>query len=165
MIRQVHAHPHEISIFAGGPLTDVALAVRMDPEFASIVKELVFLGAVRPPTSPDFNTRFDPEASRIVLGAHLPSITAVCALTYYITLDKADIDKIFAAQSPIGDFVVRYFGLDVGKTNLWAVRLDPSNALIQGQSKLCIVNAIDVCRFKSLFVAKNSSSEMARLAG
>ena len=37
MIRQVHAHPHEISIFAGGPLTDIALAVRTDPEFASLV--------------------------------------------------------------------------------------------------------------------------------
>jgi inosine-uridine nucleoside N-ribohydrolase len=33
-----------------------------------------------------------------------------------------------------------------------AVRVDSSNALIEGQSKLRIVNAIDVCRFKSLFV-------------
>jgi inosine-uridine nucleoside N-ribohydrolase len=185
MIRQVHAHPHEISIFAGGPLTDLALAVRMDPEFASLVKELVFFGAVRPPTDPDFNTRFDPEATRIVLGAHWQSITSVCALTYYITLDKADIEKIRAAHSQISDFVVKYSENDVGKTNLWdeicaailidptlitnsdkqfvdvvidhrqdygAVRLDSNNALIEGQSKLRIVNAIDVCRFKSLFI-------------
>jgi inosine-uridine nucleoside N-ribohydrolase len=185
MIRQVHAHPHEISILAGGPLTDIALAVRTDPEFAGLVKELVFLGAVRPPTSPDFNTRFDPEAARIVLAAHWPSITAVCELTYHIKLEKADIDKISAAHTPIGDFVVKYSGLDVGKTNLWdeicaailidptlitnsddqyadvvidhqkdygAVRLDSDNALIEGQSKLRIVNTIDVGRFKSQFV-------------
>jgi inosine-uridine nucleoside N-ribohydrolase len=131
MIRKVHAHPHEISIFAGGPLTDIALAVRTDPEFAGLVKELVFLGAVRPPTAPDFNTRFDPEAARIVLGAHWPSITAVCELTYHINLERADIDKISAAHTPIGCFVVKYSALDVGKTNLWdeicaAILIDPT---------------------------------------
>ncbi|PWT82399.1 MAG: hypothetical protein C5B58_08335 [Acidobacteria bacterium] len=71
MIRQVHAHPHEISIFAGGPLTDLNLAVRMDPEFASLVKELVFLGAAIPPADPDFNTRFDPEAAKDCSGGPL----------------------------------------------------------------------------------------------
>jgi purine nucleosidase len=185
MIRQVHAHPHAISIFAGGPLTDVALAVRMDPEFASLVKELVFFGAVRPPHPPDFNTRFDPEAARVVLGAHWLSITAVCNPTYDVTLDKADICKISAANSVIGDYVVKYSKNDVGLTNLWdeicaailidptlitnadyqyvdvvidhqqdygTVKLDPDNALIEGQSKLQIVNAIDVDRFKSLFI-------------
>jgi inosine-uridine nucleoside N-ribohydrolase len=185
MIRQVHAHPNEISIFAGGPLTNIALAVRTDPEFASLVKELVFFGAASPPTAPDFNTRFDPEAARIVLGAHWQSITAVCAITYSIKLEKADIDKISAAHTLLGDFVVRYSGIDVDNTDLWdeigaailidptlithsdnsyvdievdhqkdygAVRLDSDTALIEGQSKLRIVNAIDVGRFKSLFV-------------
>ena len=43
MIEQVvHAHPHDVSIFAGGPLTNLALAVRLDPR---LVKEPVFMGA------------------------------------------------------------------------------------------------------------------------
>lgn len=185
MIRQVHAHPHEISIFAGGPLTDIALAVRTDPEFASLVKELVFFGAVRPPNQPDFNVRFDPEAARIVLGAHWPSITSVGDVTYHITLEQIDIDKISAAPTPTGDFVVKYSGYDVAKTNLWdeicaavlidptliteaedayvdvvvdhqkdygAIRLNCHKALIQGQSKVRIVDQIDVGRFKSEFI-------------
>jgi inosine-uridine nucleoside N-ribohydrolase len=195
MIRQVHAHPHAISIFAGGPLTNVALAVRMDPEFASLVKELVFFGAKLPQAKPDpntrfdpdFNTRFDPEAARIVLGADWPSITAVCNPTYDVVLDKADIDKISAAaaHSLIADYVVTYSERDKDKTNLWdeicaavlidpalitdsedlyvdvvidhqqdygTVRLDPNNPLIEGQSKVRVVKAIDVGRFKSLFM-------------
>jgi inosine-uridine nucleoside N-ribohydrolase len=185
MIRQVHAHPHEISIFAGGPLTDIALAVRTDPEFASLVKELVFFGGARPPNQPDFNFRFDPEAARIVLGAHWPSITSVGDVTYHIVLDQIDIDKISSAHTPTGDFVVQYSGYDVSKTNLWdeisaavlidptliaesddeyidvvvdhqkdygAIRLNSHNALIEGQSKVRIVNKIHVCRFKSAFI-------------
>ena len=131
MIRQVHAHPHEISIFAGGPLTDIALAVRTDPEFASLVKELVFMGAARPPNRPDFNVRFDPEAARIVLGAHWPSITSVGDVTYQIVLEQIDVDAISAAHTPVGDFVVKYSGSDVSKAHLWdelcaAVLIDPT---------------------------------------
>jgi inosine-uridine nucleoside N-ribohydrolase len=36
--------------------------------------------------------------------------------------------------------------------NYGAVRLDSDNELIEGQSKLRVVNAIDVDRFKSLFI-------------
>ena len=188
MIRQVHAHPHEISIFAGGPLTDLALAVRMDPKFASLVKELVFFGAAnpaRPLYTRDFNTRFDPEAARIVLGAHWLSITAVCNPTYDVILNKADLDQISEAHSPIGDYVVKYSKNDVDQKNLWdeicaailidptlitdsdyqyvdvvidhqqdygVVRFDSNNVLIEGQSKLRIVNAFDIGRFKALFI-------------
>jgi inosine-uridine nucleoside N-ribohydrolase len=186
MIRQVHAHPHAVSIFAGGPLTDIALAVRTDPEFAGLTKELVFMGAARPPkNAPDFNFRFDPEAARIVLGAHWPTITAVGDVTYEITLEQADMDKIAAAHTETGDFVVKYSCPDISKAHLWdeicaavlidptliihsedeyidvvvdhqkdygAVRLDCQNALIDGQSKVRIVDKIGVCRFKSEFI-------------
>jgi Aldo/keto reductase family len=52
----------EISIFAGDPVTDIVLASAV---FASLVKELVFMGAARRPNQPDFNFRFDPEAAWI----------------------------------------------------------------------------------------------------
>jgi inosine-uridine nucleoside N-ribohydrolase len=187
MIRQVHAHPHEISIVAAGPLTDIALAVRTDPEFASLAKELVFMGGRRPPIKPDFNVRFDPEAAKIVLGAKWASITSVCDVTYkdYVKLDQADIDQISAANTPTGTFVSTYSCPDVSKGNLWdeicaavlidpaivketeddyvdvivdhqkhygAIRLDCHNPLIDGQSKVRIVDEIDIDRFKLDFI-------------
>lgn len=44
MVQQVRKYPGQVSIYAGGALTNVALAVRMDPEFASLARELVVMG-------------------------------------------------------------------------------------------------------------------------
>lgn len=44
MVEQVHKYPGEITIYAAGALTNIALAVRMDPEFASLTKGLVIMG-------------------------------------------------------------------------------------------------------------------------
>ena len=44
MIEQVHKYPGEVSIYAAGAMTNVALAVRTDPKFASLAKELVIMG-------------------------------------------------------------------------------------------------------------------------
>ena len=44
MIEQVRANPGEVYIYAGGALTNIAMAVRMDPQFASLTKGLVIMG-------------------------------------------------------------------------------------------------------------------------
>src|SRR5581483_1413981 len=40
LIRMVHKFPGEITIYAGGPMTNLALAQSIDPEFASLAREL-----------------------------------------------------------------------------------------------------------------------------
>lgn len=96
MIRMVRKYPGEVSIVAGGPLTNLALAQRLDPEFASLAKELVYMGASFNPrqvlqnqvaaefarefaNSPrrEFNIRLDPEAARITARAPWRKITIV----------------------------------------------------------------------------------------
>lgn len=44
MIEMVRKYPGQVSIYAAGAMTNVALAVRADPEFASLAKELVIMG-------------------------------------------------------------------------------------------------------------------------
>ena len=44
LIRQVHAHAHKVTIYAAGPLTDIALAVSIDPHFAELTKGIVIMG-------------------------------------------------------------------------------------------------------------------------
>ena len=49
LIRMVHKYPHEITIYAGGPLTNLALATALDPEFPKLAQELVFMRAHHQP--------------------------------------------------------------------------------------------------------------------
>lgn len=44
MVEQVRRYPGEVMIYSGGALTNIALAVRLDPEFASLAKGLVIMG-------------------------------------------------------------------------------------------------------------------------
>jgi inosine-uridine nucleoside N-ribohydrolase len=77
LIRQVHAHPHQVTLYAAGPLTNIALALRIDPEFASLTQGIAIMGGSLNPQTNDpewaesprheFNFWFDPEAAHIVL--------------------------------------------------------------------------------------------------
>ena len=96
LVEMVRTYPGEISIIAGGPLTNLALAQRLDPEFASLAKELVYMGASFNPqqvidnqvaadfarefaNSPrrEFNIRLDPEAASIVSRSPWSQITII----------------------------------------------------------------------------------------
>src|SRR6516225_7883989 len=56
LIRMVHKYPHEVTIYEGGPMTNLALALRIDPEFAGLAQELVFMGGSLNPVTdnPEF---------------------------------------------------------------------------------------------------------------
>src|SRR5437588_11117866 len=79
LVRMVRKFPHEVTIYAGGHMTNLALAISIDPEFPTLAKELIFMGASLSPQTTDpefvntprreFNLWFDPEAAHIVLRA------------------------------------------------------------------------------------------------
>jgi inosine-uridine nucleoside N-ribohydrolase len=80
LIRQVHAHPHAVTVYSAGPLTNIALAIALDPHFAELARGIVIMGGSLNPHTDDpefnnsprheFNFWFDPEAARITLRAH-----------------------------------------------------------------------------------------------
>jgi inosine-uridine nucleoside N-ribohydrolase len=71
MIDLVRAHPGKVTILSIGPLTNLALAARLEPDFISQVKEVIAMGGSygTSPDTPEFNLRCDPEAAHIVFCA------------------------------------------------------------------------------------------------
>jgi inosine-uridine nucleoside N-ribohydrolase len=119
LIRQVHAHPHEVTIYAAGPLTDIALAIALDPRLAELSQGLVVMGGSLNPhtddpefsTSPrhEFNFWFDPEAARITLRAHWPRIDLT---TVDVSIKAMFTEKMLAAISkspnPAAQYITKY---------------------------------------------------------
>ena len=68
-----------MTIYAAGPLTNIALAISIDPEFAAMTQGIVIMGGSLNPQTGDpefannprheFNFWFDPEAAHITLRA------------------------------------------------------------------------------------------------
>lgn len=117
--RMVHKYPHQVTIYAAGPMTDIAAAVLYDPQFASLAKELVFMGGSIDPHTADpefsddphheFNLWFDPEASSIVLHAPWPKITATTVdVSIETQLTKEMLAAMAASPQPAAQYIARY---------------------------------------------------------
>ena len=137
LIKQVHAHPHQVTVIAAGPLTDIALAIRMDPSFAADAKQLVFMGGLLDTSlasvtgnadfASDFNLIFDPEAAHIALTAPWPRITAIGDVSNSVTMTRPLMDRIAAVKTPLTDYLSRYFNpLPLWDEMAVAVALDPT---------------------------------------
>jgi purine nucleosidase len=77
IIKTVRENPREVTIFAGGPLTNLALAIALAPDIVPLVPEVVFMGTGFHTFTNTFNLFFDPEAGRKVLRAPWPKLTIV----------------------------------------------------------------------------------------
>jgi inosine-uridine nucleoside N-ribohydrolase len=146
MIRKVHEFPGQVSIIATGPLTNLALAQRLDPQFAQLAKELVYMGGSLNPqqklpgvsaeqfareyvNSPrrEFNIRFDPEAASITLRAPWKKIVMVPVDPSTATELRADLlRRMSAGDSPLAKVLrQREAGFPLWDEIASAIWLDP----------------------------------------
>jgi purine nucleosidase len=142
--RKVHEFPGQVSIIAAGPLTNLALAARLDPEFAGLAQELVFMGGSFNPVAADnafaaeydnaprreFNMRWDPEAASVVLHQPWKKITEVPIDPTTRTFFKPQfIQEVARGQAPfdayLGQFGQSYPMWDELAVAVW---LNPSVA-------------------------------------
>jgi purine nucleosidase len=142
LIRTVRRYPHEVTIYAGGPMTNLAQAISIDPEFPALAKELVFMGASLNPQTTDpefvnsprreFNLWFDPEAAHIVLRAPWKKIVCTTVdISVKTRMTNELINRIKAGNSPAARYVGSYARLHGEYNYLWdelaaAAWLDPS---------------------------------------
>jgi purine nucleosidase len=154
IIQMVHKYPGEVVLWAGGPLTNYALALRLDPEVATLAKEFVLMGgglyadkgaidrgAID--ARREFNWWFDAEAARIVLRTPWKKMTItpidISVKTHFTEQMKATIAK---AHTPVTEYLDKYSLPGF----MWdeiagAALIDPS--IITGQKQLYMDIDID----------------------
>jgi len=142
LIRMVHKYPHEVTIYEGGPMTNLALANAIDPHFAEFAKSLVFMGGSLNPQTNDpeflnaprheFNFWFDPEAAKSVLEASWKNI--VCTpvdISVKTRITEEMVSEIHRSDSAAAQYVVKFFMKDQGGSYMWdelaaAAWIDPT---------------------------------------
>lgn len=153
MVRLVHQFPHDVTIYAAGPMTDLALAIALDPHFPEFTKELVVMaGSINPASdnpefalSPrrEFNFWMDPEASRAVLHAHWPRfVLTTVDISLKTKMEKTLVEQIAKSSTAAAQYVARFAEPNILWDELAAVAwLDPS--IITKWQKLYIDVEVD----------------------
>jgi purine nucleosidase len=119
LVRMARKYPHEVTIYAAGPMTDLALAIALDPQFPELSKELIVMGgSINPQTedpefalSPmhEFNFWMDPEASRAVLHAHWPRVVLTTVdISVKTRMEKELIELVRKSPTPAAQYVAKY---------------------------------------------------------
>ncbi|MGA7400541.1 MAG: nucleoside hydrolase [Candidatus Sulfotelmatobacter sp.] len=142
LIRMVHKYPHEVTIYEGGPMTNLAVATSIDPQFPELAQELVFMGGSLSPNTDnpefannprhEFNFWFDPEAAEIVLRAPWKKI--VCTptdISIKTHLAPAIVKQIGASGTPLARYLSRFAMYSPGADIMWdelaaAAWIDPT---------------------------------------
>lgn len=102
---QINAAPGKVHVLTLGPLTNLALALSLDPSLAEKTASLTIMGgnALCPGNATpcaEANLFSDPEAGDIVLGERWPVAMIGLDVTQRIVLASANLDAICAGQSP-----------------------------------------------------------------
>ena len=142
LIRMVRKYPHEVTIYEGGPMTNLALAISLDPQFPELAQELVFMGGSLSPQTDnpeflnnprhEFNFWFDPEAAEIVLRA--PWKKMVCTptdISIKTHITPALVKQIEASGTPLARYIARFAMFTPGADIMWdelaaAAWIDPT---------------------------------------
>lgn len=98
IIDTVMAAPEEITVVLLGPFTNMALAMLMQPDLTTFVKEIVVMGGAaftngNASPAAEANVLNDPEAADIVFGASCPIVMAGLDVTHRITMTNDDLAR------------------------------------------------------------------------
>ena len=120
MARIASESTEPVTILALGPLTNVALAILLDPEFKDNVKEILYMGGAvgvignDSPTS-SFNALVDPEATHIVYNSGIPVVQLGLDVCDLFTETNEDWERLYNEGGEIGKYLY-------AMTESWRIR-------------------------------------------
>ena len=148
LIELIHQHANDITLVTLGPLTNIALAVMLDPSIVHEVSRCVVMGGTSDNMgnvglAGEYNVWADPEAARIVFDSGLPITMVGWDISRkYAVIAPEDAAALRAIDTPLAHFcvdinaVVNTFaleetqlaGFDLPDPIAMAVAIDPAVA-------------------------------------
>jgi inosine-uridine nucleoside N-ribohydrolase len=112
IVEQVMGAPGEITLVPIAPLTNIALALRLEPRIAENVKQVVLMGgnALCPGNATpaaEANIHNDPEAADLVFGAAWPVTMVGLDVTHQVNMTPDHLARYARANNPLAQHVAR----------------------------------------------------------
>lgn len=112
IVQQIMDAPGQITLVPIGPLTNIALALRLEPRIAQFVREVVLMGgnAFCPGNATpaaEANIHNDPEAADIVFGADWPVTMVGLDVTHNIVMTAAQMRVLETAQNALAQHLAK----------------------------------------------------------
>jgi purine nucleosidase len=170
LVSRVMAAPGEVTIVAVGPLTNVALALLLEPRVAEAVQEIVVMGGVYEGTTNvaampgEFNFWCDPDAAEVVLRSGAPLRLVGLDVTRQVRLSRADASRLSSAD---GAFA-RHAGEATDAWITYQERVKPGEELEQGSCALhdplavAVVEHPGLVTWRAAHVAVETAGRVAR---
>jgi uridine nucleosidase len=115
IVDQIMNNPGEITLIPIGPLTNLALALRLEPEIIRNVKEVIFMGgnALCPGNATpaaEANIHNDPEAADLVLGADWPVSMVGLDVTHHVNMTNEILGEFTRLSNPLAAHISKIIG-------------------------------------------------------
>ncbi len=111
IVETILKNPGEITLVPIGPLTNIAMAFRLEPRISKLVQGVVLMGGSigRGNASPtaEANIFNDPDAAAIVFGAGWPLTMVGLDVTTKTIMTKEYLDELVSAGNKATDFIRR----------------------------------------------------------
>jgi purine nucleosidase len=169
IVARVMAEPGELTLVTIGPLTNVALALMLEPRVASAVREIVVMGGVYLEQTNvgwmpgEYNFWCDPDAAQIVLGSGAALRLVGLDVTRRVRLSRADC-ALLAEGGEFGRLAAEF-------TEGWIdfqERVKPREQLEQGSCALhdplavAVVTRPDLVTWQDAHVAVETAGRVTR---
>ena len=107
LVRTIERNPGTVTVFAIGPMTNIAMALRLRPDLETKIRQIVFMGGnVHVPGNAtpyaEVNFWFDPEAAQVVLRSKIPrKVMFGLDICNHAVMTRAMFDEIVAVRTPV----------------------------------------------------------------
>ncbi|OMO89267.1 hypothetical protein CCACVL1_07950 [Corchorus capsularis] len=139
LVEQASLYPGKVTVVALGPLTNIALAIQLDPSFTKNIGQIVLLGgafAVNGNVNPaaEANIFGDPDAADIVFTSGADVLAVGINVTHQVVLTDADRDKLASSTGKFAQYLCKilevYFSYHHDAYNTKGVYLHDPTAML-----------------------------------